>query len=319
MIKRGKEAQALVISLWILAVLTVLAISSGHRVSLGLRLSRYSMERVKAYSLARGGIQRGIIELENDKKGNQYDTLLEAWSAEKLIYDNRIPVYMSDEERKININTASDSLLSGLLEEAGLESADAPGLARYIRIWRGDNDPGLQAEGVFFLNFKKKPLVVPEELIPILSLYYQNKGELNFREKAKDAYASLKYLITVFAGGAGTRININTASRAILRILAKAQAGPEQAQFADALAGHIIDFRESDEGPFSGEQALEVFSEKELAESEEKNLLNEMKPFLTVSSDWFRISSTGNAGKISKKITAVYNRENKKLVYWHEN
>lgn len=341
--KTTKKAQALIISLWVLIILTVLAISVGHRVSIGLRLSRYSKDRIKAYSLARGGIQRGIIELENDKGANQYDALSETWStgidplsnrpefenAEikagsgetftlKEFYDEQTPVCISDEEHKININSASAGLLFSFLSELNLEAEDAQGITRYIRIWRGDNEPALEGGEAFFLNFKKKPLVVPEELILILALYYQNKGEQNFQEEAKDAYAYLRYLITTFSGGTETKININTASRSILSVLARSEAAPEKQQSIEALVNHIINFRESDKGPFRSQSDINAFSESELTETEEKNLFNDMKPSLTASSSCFRLSSTGKAGKISKKITAVYNRENKKIVYWHE-
>jgi hypothetical protein len=43
--------------------------------------------------------------------------------------------------------------------------------------------------------------------------------------------------------------------------------------------------------------------------------------FIIFESDNFKIESTGNVNNVSKKITAIYNRqeENKKILNWHEN
>jgi hypothetical protein len=43
-----------------------------------------------------------------------------------------------------------------------------------------------------------------------------------------------------------------------------------------------------------------------------------MKTQLKVNSGYFKIESEGKAGNTSKKITAIYNRANQQVVYWHE-
>ena len=56
------------ISLWILAILTILAVGIGHRVSMGLRLARYQKDKLKGLYLAKAGLKVLIVE-KNDKPG----------------------------------------------------------------------------------------------------------------------------------------------------------------------------------------------------------------------------------------------------------
>lgn len=329
------------IILWILLILTILAVSIGHRVSLALRLSRYQGDRMKAYCLAQAGIQRAIAELEIDASQNQYDTLSEAWSTGidpatnkpcfedieivgdsqetftlKSPYDADTYFPITDEERKININTASDKLLLALLKGLNIEDTDAQQITNYIRIWRGDSGPNLQPDN-YSENFKKGPFIVPEEVILILESFYQSKGEENYQQKAHETFDALKYLVTVCPT---TKININTASRAVLTIFAKSAAIPADQQFVDGLITKVINFRTGDKGPFKADADISDSSDfyaNDLT-SDEKGIFNDMQSSLAVKSDYFDIGSTGNAGKISRKITAVYSREAKKIVYWHQ-
>jgi len=331
------------ISLWILAIITILAVSIGHRVSLALRISSYQQDRIKAYCLARAGIQRAIAELEKDKDMNQYDSLSESWSTGtdpvtnnplfenieieegsgqtftlRYPYDKDTYFCMVDEESKVNINTASPGLLLTLLKALNMEAADAQRLTNYIRTWRGDSDSTIPIEDVY-KYFKKKPFIVPEELILILESFYQSKEEENYQQKAQEAFDTLKYLITVYPTAA---ININTASSAVLTIIANSVA-IQREQPVDGLINKIINFRKGDSGPFTGTNITD-FSNG-LTTGDEQNLFSKMKSSptlaltLAVNSDYFDIGSTGNAGKLAKKINAVYNRPGKTIVYWHEN
>lgn len=332
------------ITLWILVILTILAVSIGHRVSLALRVSRYQQDRLKAYCLARAGTQRAIVELENDKN-EEYDSLSDTWSTGidpltnrqffenieiqegsgetfslKYPYEKDSYSCMMDEESKININTASEQLLLTLFKELNMADADAQQLTNDIRIWRGDNEPRLGADAAYYRNFKKKPFVVPEEIIVILENFYQNKSEDNYQRKAQDMFEVIRYLITTYPYEGDAKININTASERVLTILAKSVADPAEEQFVDGLITKIINFRRGDKGPFKEGVALSDFKNNELRDDKGQNIFGDMAgSFLTVQSNYFAIGSTGNAGRISRKITAIYNRRDKKIVYWREN
>ena len=69
-----RRGQVFVVSLWILVILTMLAVGLGHRVSLALRLSRYYRDRLQAVLLAKAAVHVAIDEILNDPDAD-LDTL----------------------------------------------------------------------------------------------------------------------------------------------------------------------------------------------------------------------------------------------------
>ncbi|MCM8790027.1 MAG: hypothetical protein NC916_03310, partial [Candidatus Omnitrophica bacterium] len=138
------RAQVLILSMWILIILTILAIGIGHRVSMALRLSRSHRDKLKARYLTKVGINRLVVELDNDS--NDFDALNEDWANNEKLFskilasdnqnefaqvsytviegkDKRVIYGVRDEERKININTATKEVLISLFEEQGINNA----------------------------------------------------------------------------------------------------------------------------------------------------------------------------------------------------
>ena len=322
----NKRAQTLIFSLWILAILTFLAVGIGHRVSMALRLSRYQRDKLKASCLAQAGMNIAIAELRKDNTNN-YDSLDESWAENEGLFkkvvitenqdefatvgytimedgEQKIIFGVVDEERKLNINTASKELLLAFLEEYKI---DSPGdIVENIRIWRGDipddkriYEPlGYPAKAAKFTNCQELKLV---------------KG-INPRD-----YQKLEGIITVYTDASvdgESLININTASPEVLtifvRAIAKKLAIPEA--FADSLANKINEFRLS-QGPLEEKDELAIV----LTGSEEVNIFNHLINNLVFKSDFFLIAAYGNVGKIKSGLEVVYNRTEDKLVYWHGN
>lgn len=333
---KKEKSQALIISLWILAILTVLAISIGRQVSMALYLSKYQKNRLKAISLAKAGINRAIVELERDAKENAYDSLAETWSTGKDIQGNYIfesveiedgldetfTVTIIDEDSKININTADIQLLKQLFILKEFE-ADAPGLAEAIFAWR---DPTAETEPDREI-FRNGPLGIPEELLPILEYYYELKvGVENCRKKAQEVYDKVKDLITVYGDG---KININTVPRENLEMFFDSALNQMQEQGisdlpteaeTQELLNLIFDFREENKY-FKNIQ--EIKSNLGLQPTDHRCKIIDFlitEGIISVSANNFRIESIGNVGQITKKITAVVKRIVPiKTVYWHEN
>jgi len=338
-----KKGSILMISLWILAILAVFAIGLGHRASINLRLARYQRDRLKAYCLAEAAIYRAIVELEKDKNASGYDSLNETWSSGvdpvtkeplfknieidkgsdetftvRYLYDRDNYLCMADEERKININTASAGLLFNLLKDSNFQEAQAQEFLNYIRVWRGDKDATLNAKAETYKNFKRSPFSNCEEVILILDFFYKNRGEADCRTKAQETFNGLKDLITVYADNLNTFVNINTTSERILTILANSVAeDDEQRNCVARVVSKIIELREQEEKKcFENLDSIKI---DVAAGSPDENLLANLKKGFILKSGYFKIEATGNAGKTIKKITAIYNRQDKKIVYWHEN
>lgn len=317
----SKKSQALIITIWVLVILTILAISIGHRVSMALRLVRYQRDKLKATYLAKAGINRAISELEKDAKDTAYDSLNEAWSTgidyNKGALDEKFLVHIIDEERKININTVSSEFIISLLEKCAVP--DAYKIADNICAWRGDQG-----------------LLITEEAKDYRDLGYTCKaGKLNNAEElilikgiTSNVCNSFKELITVYPLEGNGKVNINTASREVLEILVSTCFKKLQARQipgitendAQALLTRIIEAQKA--GVFEN---IDLPSSLGLSPDQAGQLviatdsLDGLQNQISVRSEHFKIESQGKVGNITKNITAIYDRGTKKIIYWHEN
>lgn len=346
----NKKGSILLISSWVLLILVVLAIGLGHRSSIALRLCVYQRDSLKAFYLAKAGINQAIQQLKEDAVVSpSCNSLKSIWSTgvdpltnkslfenveikegsgEKFtvyyLYDDKKYLCMEDEERKININKAiieplGQLILTRLFDFAGVMDADA--LKNLVIKWidpainNTDEDPGQ--------IFKNSDLNATQELLSILEFFY--KDESNFSLKAKEIYEKIKDLITVYGDG---RININTVSEKTLEILINAcidECISNGVVTVRPDSGNLVNLISTirRDNPFENSPALiNALTSTNNLSSEEKNVLNKLIELITFKSNNFRINSTGEiTGKsVSKTITCVFSRypENK-IIYWHEN
>lgn len=324
----NKKGQVLLIILWILIILTVLAVRLGQDVSLILKLAASHTSKLKSYSFAKAGVSLAVKEIGRYDK-QPYSWLNDAWadneklfkkfcfaenndefasvnylkndgtSAQKTVYG------VSDEESKINLNTAPLELLVNFLKELGMRNPEQ--LADNICAWRGD-----------------KLIMLPD----YGDLGYTNKGELFssieelilVKDVTGELYAQIRDFVTVYGPG---KININTCSLKILRVLM--QSASADNVLAEKMAGAIIQFRigadmaegTSDDCKFQDTAALAAI----FTDTDSSSVINQViaKDLVTVKSDYFRIKANGFSGKASTEITVIYNSKDNKTVYYHEN
>lgn len=319
-----KKAQTLIISLWILVILAFLAVGIGHRVSVALYLSRYHRDKLKTFSLAKAGLNLATAELNKDT--NNYDASNEPWADneeifKKIVIDGNEDGFATvsynivkdsheetifgivDEERKININTASRELFLALLEECKIDSSQD--IVNNILIWRGDIPDTEKIYGALGYRPKQAKFTNIEELRLVKGI---TLGD----------YQKLKEIITVYGGSAinvNAVININTVSPEVVTIFARgiAKKLTIAEKFADNLAVKINELKNS-KGPFKGKKDITVVP----TGSEETNIFNNFINNIVFKSNYFLIEVMGNAGKIKSKVSAVYNRGENKIIYWHE-
>jgi len=316
----NKKASVLMISLWILAILVVFALGLGQRATINLRLAGYQKDKIKAACLAEAGIKRAIVELEKDAQKNTYDTLYETWSTGKddsnnNIFENieivpgedeKFSVKVTDEERKININTAPVELLIALLNSPDIDIQDAAEVAASIVNWINTSREPV---------FKNAPLKTPEELLLALEYFYEQKeSPEKSRDKAYETFSKIKDKVTVW----GEQLNLNTASDDVLIMLANSVAQTnEEKNLVAGFVGEINNLKEK-------QDILALRQTDEIdaiiaSKSEYNNLWVNLKPKVSTQSQFFSIKSEGKVGNITKKITVVYNRGQKSFVYRHEN
>lgn len=329
-----RRGSILMITLWIVAILVIFAVSLGYRASIELRLSRYQKERLKARLLTEAAINKAVLLLK--QSSTSHDTIAECgislgdndprevfsqnWDSKisgfKIGYtgpDGEFVYGLTDEDSRININGISgvtnEDLLIQLLQPQNI--ADYQDLAEIIIDWvDSDEEPDKDF-------YKNKPLRQPQELLSILEYFYGQTlfDKKEIQKKAQEVYNELKDKITVY----GDKVNINTASEEALRILAYTKAGPVDPAFADTLVQKIIERRQQENGSFTTDTAINDFANDLGAGSEETTIYNNLKACLVVKSRYFRIMASGYLGDIAKRVTVIYDRDEKKFVYWHEN
>ncbi len=192
----------LVTVLWIAVILTILVASVGRTHRLDTKISFFTGQQRRCAWAARGGVETALAMLDEDDPSS--DSLDELWSDNDEDY-NDVPlgaciltIQVLDESGKININTASRTLLLGLpdMEE---EVADA------ILDWR-DKDEEPKAEGVeggyyqqmpYPYRIRNAPMLTVRELLLVKgveeTLFYGEDTNLNgiLDENEQDGHESL--------------------------------------------------------------------------------------------------------------------------------
>ncbi len=308
----NKSGAALIITLWIAAILSIVAFSVAYFARIDLKIANYQARNLQAYALARGGVELATAKLLTDTdESSGYDFYNENWfitdeGLEELdISSGKLEVQFIDEAGKINLNMENLSGLINLLQFL-------PGWEDYENIntlldsfkdWR-DEDSVEElngAEDSYYLDLsnpyhcKNGKLDTPEEILLVRemnpALFQQN-------------------YFTVFGDG---KININTVSEEILCTLLESQ----NVSGAENLARDIIAYRQ-------GEDGIEGTDDDQPFTSTTSSLIPaEIRDFLGVKSSHFNIISTVSFknNPITKRIEVILDRSSRpaKILYWREN
>ena len=337
----GKKGTILITSLWILAILSILTMGIGFRVSIEARLAKYNMDRLKGLYLARAGVAKSLYRLSRNP--TMSDSLYECGTAfsfeeksdpEKVrtifssslgegsfgvAYREGAATYpgMSDEERKININTAPENVLKNLL----IYVDEDPTIAADIVQWRNPGpglDDGYYQSLPFPYKCKHEKFSAIEELLLVKGI-------------DQKIFDKIKSYITVFGDPGKFAVNINTAPKAVLSTLIMSDAAvntPIDKITADFCADKIVSFRNGydgqqgtkDDNKFADANInLEQLTQGALSATQAANLT---KDFI-VKSSYFRIESMGvvTRSKVGKKVICVVTKEatsNYKFGYYRE-
>ena len=330
MIKESRGT-ILITSLWIMAILSILAIGIGFRISIEARLAKYGIDGVRATYLSRAGIYKSMELLSKKSAGlpdsirqcgivlrdddNIAHTLQGMFGNVKLGEGTFTVAYhnypgMSDEERKLNINTNSyggideETVLMNLLDSLNLQSlADATtiaankDIAHAIVMWRTNKDDSIEDSYYEALGYKRKraDFTAVDELLLV-------------RGVTPQIFDLIKDYITVY----GDRININTASDKVLISIG----------LSPLIASQILQYRNGPDGiagtkddtPFSDINIENIFSGA--ISAQDTASISNLKNSFTTTSNYFRIESTGmmNKSKVAKKIIAIVKKEQGKII-----
>lgn len=149
-----EQGLALVIVLWVVALLGIVAASLAFSMRTETTLAQDLVAQAQARALAEAGVYRGILELYNPDR-------LRRWRGDGRPHRVRlagvpITVSLQDEAGKIDLNSAQRGLLDALFRASGIEDERLNALLDAIEDWRdpdslrrlnGAEDPEYQAAG----------------------------------------------------------------------------------------------------------------------------------------------------------------------------
>jgi len=317
---RKTKGSILIVTLFIIFLLSTIALSLSYSMRLKMNLLKRRIERFKSYHIAKGVLFLVFRELEKDKDGNDFDYLKESWFSK--FSDNGRPrrldfygiegekegsykVFISDEESKININTASFDIFNKLL--SNFKGINSRKIAEEIISYRKNKKELNQFYSIYELLMIKgvnKDIFFGKDRNDNVAPYsWENSGnsEPSLSDDNGRLILGLKDLVTIYTGG---RININTAPFLVLSSMPG---------MSPQLAKSLIDERRSE--PFRNIEGLK----KILGVSEEA--YTKISKWATVGSDCFRILTVARAdNKISRQILVIVDRSKNhcKIKYWRQ-
>ncbi len=324
----------LVIVLWVLAVLTAIALGLSYRTGLEARRVGAISGNVQALTLCQAAIRRTMFELQKDEQG--YDALKDLWSNNKQLFDSyrlqsgtytvsykrQDPMDSSkhqtffgamDEESLINVNTASKETWERLLRNEEL----SPDLYEPIMDWV-DADSNARMHGAEASDYAslERPYAPRNGKIRMMDELLLIKGITS------DVFDKLSPFLTVYGDG---KININTASAKVFEAIG----------FSPELVDKILRFRKGlddvegtdDDGVFRDmPHIIDSLDKFESLSNADRFMLNNAMGLLTVSSRFFRIHVQGEStGGIMSRATVVVERFPNsqgippRIVSWKEN
>jgi general secretion pathway protein K len=240
---RFERGIALVLVLWVVTLLTVIAGSFVYGARSTALVAGNLVAIAKARALADAGIHRGLYELAKPA------TDAERWQANGRTHafspdDAEIRVVMRDESAKIDLNTANDALLKGLLFSAGLDDDQANQILDAILDWRDPDDltrpQGAERDRYEAMGLPYIPANAP----------FQSVDELQrVIGVTHDLYRKLAGALTVFSLQPG--INSTLASRQVLLALPDVTAAD-----VDAYLAQREEMLEAEQAPPPFPQAL---------------------------------------------------------------
>ncbi len=339
--KQTESGVILIITLWVLLILSVIALGFSIELHLEARLARYQVDSHTAYYLAKAGIERAMVELKNDlvldhkSRTAIYDGLDDSWSwtdDTKDIFDHfklgegTYTVNVVDEYSKLNINYASEPMLEGLFKALNFDDDDAKFYAGAIIDYRKPDDTYL-----FDTTQSKEEFYYPSEDSTLAKAHFKNANDstgyvtpdellqspgmtpdilFTPREVYGDPETKIALINLVTVDGDGT-ININTAPLPSLTAVVIGLGEPDMDN-ALTIAEKIISHRNGADGEPGTDDDQPYINAGQISGDIgplSPVLATRINSVMKTSSNLFEITSVGEVSRAKKKIKALVQRD----------
>ncbi len=229
-----QEGSVLIVSLWILALLTLTVLAAAHSLGVETRLATYQWQETRLLRAARAAVMTCSDDLRSPAISSA-PTLSQPWRGNPSLYQARaLPdgiftlqhqdggqtLYgFEDESSRINLNTAPPDVLDRLF-------ASAPGVSAALQDWIDADDAtrpgGAEKDEYNGEGPRNGPLKTVDELLLVIGV-------------TPEIFRQVEPLVTVQGSG---RVNLNTASEQVLEMIG----------LTPSLAQKIVLFRLGDDG-----------------------------------------------------------------------
>jgi general secretion pathway protein K len=308
---------ALLATMLAVSLMTLLVVEFSTAAALSYRAAANQANELRAYYLARSGIQVGLAVLVQDsisKSGAQYQyaSLDQAWAqplAPIRVDGGTVSMSIVDEDRKLNINNLFNqqqrqpderfaAIFTRLLSNLGLSPALMPIVIDWLDPDSITSDGGAEADYYLRLMPPYEPRNGPMPTIGDLRML-KGMDDITFLRLSH-------YLTALQPTGMPCCVNANTAPPEVLAALT-----PELAEDPN-LVQQIIDVRAI--RPFS--QVTDMLNLPAISP-----IAEHLKPFVGINSQYFLITAQGDFAGARKRIYATFRRNlngTALLMNWHE-
>lgn len=221
----GRDGIALIVTLWVIVLLSVAALSFSSSIRVDMYGARNFKEDAQAYYIATSVMQEAVAYLMSDPdlevdyigSGGQIhtDEDREPPVQERTMDNAQVTLTIEDEESRINLNSATLQMIQKLFELTGAEEELLLKANDIVADWIDPDDlhrlNGAEDEEYEELGYRTKNRLfdLPEEILLLKDI----PAELYFG--GGDYQKPLKDFITT----RGEKINVNTASAEVLEVV----------------------------------------------------------------------------------------------------
>ncbi|MBF0321166.1 MAG: general secretion pathway protein GspK [Nitrospirae bacterium] len=209
---------ALLMVLWIMAILIALSLSFSYMSKIAFRSAESARDLIEAKFIAEAGINQAIIELLYKKKKPDDETAWKANGQFMALESGNGAVRILPETAKIDLNTADEKLLRGLLKVLDIDTDTQDIIMDSILDWKDEDDLTRLhgAENEYYMGLKRPYKAKNANFETIDELLFV-RGITREIFYGSDTQKGLREFVTVFSKS--QKINVNTAPKEVLMSL----------------------------------------------------------------------------------------------------
>jgi general secretion pathway protein K len=342
----------LIVVLWVLVILSMLAIGLSRKVKVDLALTKNSVGKMKSRYAAMAGLAYAMAKIHADSKDpqtNSVDTKVQCGfvlkseeTPESLFKEQpvgeghfmigyqipdadkkRLTRYgLQDEESKINLNalnTNNYQVLKYLIDDAAAADEEtSKTVASAVVDW-------IDADNNVFnspLGAEKDAYETADAAYPCKNKPFDSIEELMLvKGMTPDIFKKIKNYITVFPRQGNLLVNFETAPATVLKALARNATGPQTntgLADADSLVERMLAYRQGDDGQWATEDDRVINGNEMGLNGTESAVFQAISYSRTQVSQYLRasIKATDDVSGVSTIIEAVIQRSDLSLLYW---